>query len=94
MRQVRIHRAARGRVEPVQAHRARDHAADPAVGLPDVDVTEPKPNVFYELGIAEGLRKEIILVAKAGTVLPFDINDFPVIFWDSFSDFEEELERR
>ena len=59
-----------------------------------VDVTEPKPNVFYELGIAEGLRKEIILVAKAGTVLPFDINDFPVIFWDSFSDFEEELERR
>ena len=58
------------------------------------DVTEPKPNVFYELGIAEGLRKEIILVAKAGTVLPFDINDFPVIFWDSFSDFEEELERR
>lgn len=58
------------------------------------DVTEPKPNVFYELGIAEGLRKEIILVAKAGTVLPFDINDFPVIFWDSFSDFEEELEKR
>ena len=27
-------------------------------------------------------------------MLPFDINDFPVIFWDSFSDFEEELERR
>ena len=58
------------------------------------DVTEPKPNVFYELGIAEGLRKEIILIAKAGTVLPFDINDFPVIFWDSFSDFEEALEKR
>ena len=58
------------------------------------DVTEPKPNVFYELGIAEGLRKEIILVAKKGTTLPFDINDFPVIFWDSFSDFEEELEKR
>ena len=58
------------------------------------DVTEPKPNVFYELGIAEGFRKEIILIAKKGTALPFDINDFPVVFWDSFSDFEDELEKR
>lgn len=58
------------------------------------DVTDPKPNVFYELGIAEGLRKEIILIAKKGTLLPFDINDFPVVFWDSFGDFEDDLEKR
>ena len=58
------------------------------------DVTEPKPNVFYELGIAEGFRKEIILIARKGTALPFDINDFPVVFWDSFGDFEDELEKR
>jgi hypothetical protein len=58
------------------------------------DVTESKPNVFYELGIAEGLRKDIILIAKRDTKLPFDINDFPVIFWDAFIDFEEDLEKR
>ena len=58
------------------------------------DVTEPKPNVFYELGIAEGLRKEIILIAKKETKLPFDINDFPVVSWDSFGDFEDDLEKR
>jgi hypothetical protein len=58
------------------------------------DVTEPKPNVFYELGIAEGLRKDIILIAKKDTKMPFDINDFPVIFWDSFTDFEDDLDAR
>jgi hypothetical protein len=58
------------------------------------DVTESKANVFYELGIAEGLRKDIILTAKKDTKLPFDINDFPVIFWDAFTDFEDELETK
>ena len=58
------------------------------------DVTEAKPNVFYELGFSDGLGKEVILTAKAGTELPFDIQDVPVIFWESFVDFEEELEKR
>lgn len=58
------------------------------------DVTEERPNVFYELGFADGVGKEVILVAKAGTKLPFDINDVPVLFWDSFTEFEEELVKR
>lgn len=59
------------------------------------DVTEHKPNVFYELGFADGLGKEVILVAKTGTKLPFDIQDVPVLFWgDSFAEFEEELKKR
>lgn len=58
------------------------------------DVTEAKPNVFYELGFADGLGKEVILTAKAGTNLPFDIQDVPVLFWDSFTEFEEELKKR
>jgi hypothetical protein len=58
------------------------------------DVTEQNPNVFYELGFADGLAKEVILVAKKGTELPFDINDVPVLFWDSFTDFEEQLRKR
>ena len=58
------------------------------------DVTEERPNVFYELGFADGIGKEVILVAKEGTKLPFDINDVPVLFWDSFAEFEEELTKR
>ena len=58
------------------------------------DVTEHKPNVFYELGFADGVGKEVILVAKKGTELPFDIKDVPVLFWDSFTDFEKELKKR
>ncbi|CAN2042723.1 Nucleoside 2-deoxyribosyltransferase [Candidatus Magnetomoraceae bacterium gMMP-15] len=58
------------------------------------DVTELKPNVFYELGFADGIGKKIILTAKEGTEVPFNINDFPILYWDSFADFEKELEER
>ena len=55
------------------------------------DVTQPKPNVYWEIGLATGMDKDLILVAKQGTTLPFDLNDVPVIYWDSFTDFEEKL---
>jgi len=58
------------------------------------DVTEAKPNVFYELGLAHGLGKEVILIAKKGTKLPFDITDIPVLFWEGFTRFAEELRKR
>jgi hypothetical protein len=58
------------------------------------DVTEHKPNIYWELGLATGMSKEVILVARKGTVLPFDINDVPVLFWDSFADFTEALATR
>ena len=44
------------------------------------DVTEAKPNVYWELGLASGMDKDVIVTAKKGTLLPFDINDVPVIF--------------
>jgi hypothetical protein len=47
-----------------------------------VDLTELKPNVLFELGYAEGLKKPRIVTAKIDTKLPFDIQDFPVTFWD------------
>ena len=37
------------------------------------DVTEKSPNVYYELGFARAKNKTIILTAKKGTKLPFDI---------------------
>ena len=58
------------------------------------DITEERPNVYYELGFADGLGKEVIVVAKKGTTLPFDLGDVPVLFWESFTAFEPELKRR
>lgn len=44
-----------------------------------VDLTELKQNVFFELGFAEGLKKPRVVTAQAGTDLPFDIKDFPLL---------------
>lgn len=58
-----------------------------------VDVTEEKPNVYYELGFADAAAKQVVLTARKGTELPFNIADMPAIFWDSFSEFEESLDK-
>jgi hypothetical protein len=56
------------------------------------DVTETSPNVFYEIGFAEGLGRPIIATAKEGTKLPFDIADTPVTFWNNLDDLKAKLE--
>jgi len=56
------------------------------------DVTETSPNVFYEIGFAEGLGRPVIATAKADTKLPFDLVDTPVTFWGSFDDLKSKLE--
>jgi hypothetical protein len=58
------------------------------------DVSELRPNVFYELGFAEGFGKQVILTAREGTELPFDISDKPVIFWNSQENLKEQLRKR
>jgi hypothetical protein len=55
------------------------------------DLTDLRPNVFYELGYADGLGKTIIATAKKGTELPFDVKDIPTIFWDSYEELSEDL---
>jgi hypothetical protein len=57
------------------------------------DVSDLSPNVFYELGYAKALGKEIIVTARKGTQLPFDIDDFPTIFWDIQEDLKEGLRK-
>lgn len=51
-----------------------------------VDLTDEKPNVYYELGYAHGVGNEdydILLVAKEGTKLHFDIVPLAVHFYSS-----------
>ena len=57
------------------------------------DVSEPSPNVFYEVGFARALRKDVIMTARKGTQLPFDLGDAPTIFWEDQTDLRESLEK-
>ena len=56
------------------------------------DLTEPKPNVYYELGYAQALGKDILTTAQESTLLPFDVFDIPTHFWDSQDTLERKLQ--
>jgi hypothetical protein len=57
------------------------------------DISESRPNVYFEIGLAHGLDKPIILTAKVGTDIPFDMADMPVLFWDTQRSLREQLTR-
>lgn len=59
-----------------------------------VDVSEERPNVYYELGFAQGAGKRVIVTAIKGTKLPFDISDIAVIFWEGQKQLKERLRDR
>jgi hypothetical protein len=46
------------------------------------DVTPRNPNVYFEVGYALAMQKPIILLAKKGTPLPFDVAPFRVLFYE------------
>jgi hypothetical protein len=50
------------------------------------DLSHERPNVYYELGYAHGVgneSKDILLIAKEGTILHFDIAPFRVQYYRS-----------
>lgn len=59
-----------------------------------VDLTESRPNVFYEAGYAQGIGKLPIYIARARTELEFDLKDYPVIFFESYRELKQKLEAR
>ena len=44
-----------------------------AASLAVFDISERAPDVFYELGIALALGTELLVLARAGTTIPFDV---------------------
>jgi hypothetical protein len=58
------------------------------------DLTHQRPNVYYEVGYAHGLGKEVILTAQEGTEVHFDIAGYNVIFYSSVTQLEERIIKR
>ena len=59
------------------------------------DVTGRNPNVFYELGIAHTLGKDVILITQDSGDIPFDLTHLRHIQYDytprGMKSFEEKL---
>lgn len=59
-----------------------------------VDVSSNNPNVFYELGIAHTLGKDIILLAQTVDNIPFDISSYRHIIYTYSPETYEILEKQ
>jgi hypothetical protein len=46
------------------------------------ELTTRNPNVFYELGLAHGLQKPVVLVSSNENDVPFDLKHIRVIYYD------------
>ena len=46
------------------------------------DISVANANVYFEVGYALALNKPIILLARKGTDLPFDVSGFRVLFYE------------
>ena len=62
-------------------------------GIFIADLTSLNMNVFYEIGVADSLRKRIIFIAKENTVIPFDLRHRRVLFFTNIRDLRNKLER-
>jgi len=60
-------------------------------GLILCDISEASPNVFYEFGYARAKGKSIVITAKKGTDLPFDVRNYRTILCTSPIDLQSKV---
>lgn len=58
------------------------------------DLTHERPNVYYEIGYAHGMQKEVVLTAHKNTKVHFDIASHNVIFYSSGTELEDRISKR
>lgn len=59
------------------------------------DMTGRNPNVFYEVGYAHALGKNVVLLTQQAEDIPFDFKHFPhIIYGTQIKDLRTELARR
>jgi nucleoside 2-deoxyribosyltransferase len=65
--------------------------ADVIVG----EISGRNPNVFYEVGYAHGIGKQVILVTSKETDIPFDLRHYPhVVYQDQIRTLKAELNKK
>lgn len=58
------------------------------------DLTHRRPSVFWEAGYADAIGKSPFYVAKEGTPLDFDVQDYPVDFFANVAELKAKLGKR
>jgi len=57
------------------------------------DLTAEPPNVYLEVGFAWGLKRKVLLLAREGTKLHFDLSHHKCVFYRTIGRLAEDLER-
>ena len=58
------------------------------------DLTGSNPNVYYELGIAHGLRRPVVLLTQNLEETPFDLRSYRMVRYSvHFAEIEKEIGR-
>jgi hypothetical protein len=55
------------------------------------DLSNERPNCYYEIGYAHALQKPVIIIAREGTPRHFDISTYKWIYWKSYKDLKTKL---
>lgn len=57
------------------------------------DLSDAKPNCYYEVGYAHSLGKPVVILAKEGTTRHFDISAYKWNHWTDYKDLKPKLEK-
>jgi len=57
------------------------------------DLSDERPNCYYEVGYAHALRKPIIILTKVSTPRHFDISTYKWNYWTDYKDLKPVFER-
>lgn len=57
------------------------------------DLTNARPNCYYEVGYAHALGKPVIIIAKTKTERHFDIAAYNWNYWDNYTDLKPKMEK-